>query len=70
MMSYSESVLATSDADGLLTVADARQICRDHSPDLFEYLNETGSAGTVWKTGEEGPNLFIKAEELLSWLGY
>lgn len=67
---YSESVLAAADVDGLISLANARLVCKSHSQEVFEYLNDVGSSGTVWQCIADEPTLLIKAENLLAWLGY
>lgn len=67
---YSESVLAAADIDGLISLADAKQVCKMHNEEVFEYLNDAGSSGTVWQRIDDEPTLLIKADNLLAWLGY
>jgi len=68
-MTYSKSVLASAD-NGLMTIAEAQTICQTNNQEVFEYLNDTGSAGTVCQPSDDGSVLFVKAETLLIWLGY
>ena len=68
-MTYSKSVLASAD-NGLMTLAEAQTMCKNNNQEVFEYLNELGNAGTVCQCGDDGSVLLVKAETLLTWLGY
>ena len=56
--SYSESVLAHADAEGLLRVEDAEQLMEEHSTSLYE-IEQDGYTGNC-----------CDAAALLEWLGY
>ncbi|WP_269607703.1 hypothetical protein [Prochlorococcus marinus] len=60
---YKESLLATCDENGVLTIEDANKMLADHGHDFEEVLEDPYDSDQI-KLRERN------AHELLAWLGY